>query len=99
MGEDEALPTNRLALFCTSCRLVNGLAPPGVRTLEELGKWRCGSCGAWNGVEAQPVPIPGVEQKKSKDKEMKKEVEEEKEEEVEEDKDKGEEEAEHNQET
>jgi len=51
LGEDETAAKSRLALICSSCRLVNGLAPPGVRTLEELGKWRCSSCGAWNGQE------------------------------------------------
>jgi endoplasmic reticulum junction formation protein lunapark len=51
LGEDETLAKNRLALICSNCRLVNGQAPPGVRTLEEIGRWRCGSCGAWNGVE------------------------------------------------
>lgn len=51
LGEDETLAKNRLALICANCRLVNGQAPPGVRTLEEIGRWRCGSCGAWNGVE------------------------------------------------
>jgi endoplasmic reticulum junction formation protein lunapark len=51
LGEDETLAKNRLALICTNCRLVNGQAPPGTRTLEEIGRWRCGSCGAWNGVE------------------------------------------------
>lgn len=51
LGEDETLAKNRLALICVNCRLVNGQAPPGVRSLEEVGRWRCGSCGAWNGVE------------------------------------------------
>ena len=51
LGEDETLAKNRLALICTNCRLVNGQAPPGVRTLEGIGRWRCGSCGAWNGLE------------------------------------------------
>lgn len=53
LGEDENLAKNRLALLCHNCRLVNGQAPPGVKTLEDLGKWRCGSCGAWNGVESE----------------------------------------------
>jgi hypothetical protein len=30
---------------------VNGQAPPGARTLEDVGKWRCGGCKAWNGKE------------------------------------------------
>ena len=49
LGEDETQPRNRIALICTSCRLVNGQAPPGVKTLREVGRWRCGGCGAWNG--------------------------------------------------
>jgi endoplasmic reticulum junction formation protein lunapark len=54
LGEDETRPDRRLALICSKCRLVNGLAPPGARTLEEVGRWKCSSCGSWNGVE---VPI------------------------------------------
>lgn len=57
MGEDETLAMQRLALVCSQCRLVNGLAPPGVRTLEEVGKWRCRECGAWNGEEPEAVRI------------------------------------------
>jgi endoplasmic reticulum junction formation protein lunapark len=53
MGEDETLPKNRLALICGNCRLVNGQAPPGTKDLETLGRWRCGACGAWNGVESK----------------------------------------------
>ena len=45
LGEDETLPRNRLALICSSCRLVNGQAPPGVKRLEDVGRWRCGGCG------------------------------------------------------
>ncbi|KAL1953702.1 hypothetical protein VTO42DRAFT_2337 [Malbranchea cinnamomea] len=52
LGEDETLPQNRLALICAQCRLVNGQAAPGIKTLEEVGRWRCGSCGAWNGEGA-----------------------------------------------
>ena len=51
LGEDETRSDRRLALICTKCRLVNGLAPPGARTLEEVGKWKCSGCGSWNGVE------------------------------------------------
>lgn len=51
LGEDETQPKNRLALICSECRLVNGQAPPGVRSLEDLGRWRCGGCNAWNGKE------------------------------------------------
>ena len=46
LGEDETSPRARLALICDNCRLVNGQAPPGVRRLEDVGKWRCGGCGA-----------------------------------------------------
>lgn len=53
LGEDENLAKNRLALLCENCRLVNGQAPPGVKTLEEVGRWRCSGCGAWNGVESR----------------------------------------------
>lgn len=51
LGEDETLPKNRLALICSHCRLVNGQAAPGIRTIEELGRWRCGGCGGWNGQD------------------------------------------------
>lgn len=51
LGEDETAPKNRIVLLCTSCRLVNGQAPPGVKSLVELGKWRCMGCGVENGVE------------------------------------------------
>lgn len=51
LGEDETQPKNRLAMICSECRLVNGQAPPGARTLEDIGKWRCGGCKAWNGKE------------------------------------------------
>ncbi|KAH7139528.1 hypothetical protein B0J11DRAFT_46062 [Dendryphion nanum] len=51
LGEDETQPKNRLALICDECRLVNGQAPPGTRTLDDIGRWRCGGCSAWNGKE------------------------------------------------
>lgn len=51
LGEDESLPSKRLALICNRCRLVNGQAPPGVKRLEDVGQWRCGSCGSINGEE------------------------------------------------
>ena len=53
LGEDETLAKNRIALICSNCRLVNGQAPPGVKSLEEVGRWRCGGCRAWNGVESR----------------------------------------------
>ncbi|KAI9669625.1 MAG: hypothetical protein M1831_007321 [Alyxoria varia] len=51
LGEDETRPVNRLALICTHCRLVNGQAPPGIKRLEDLGRWRCFQCKGWNGEE------------------------------------------------
>jgi len=57
LGEDENLAKNRLALLCQNCRLINGQAPPGVKTLEELGRWKCQSCGAWNGVQAETAKV------------------------------------------
>jgi hypothetical protein len=51
LGEDETQPKNRLVLICSECRLVNGQAPPGARSLEDVGRWRCGGCHAWNGKE------------------------------------------------
>ncbi|KAJ5701023.1 hypothetical protein N7488_008571 [Penicillium malachiteum] len=57
LGEDEMQPRNRMAMICTTCRLVNGQAPPGIKTPEELGRWRCGSCGSWNGVESEATQI------------------------------------------
>lgn len=51
LGEDETLAKNRIVLICSNCRLVNGQALPGVRSLGEIGKWKCGGCGAWNGVQ------------------------------------------------
>ena len=55
LGEDESLPIARLALICNKCRLVNGLAPPGVKRLEDVGKWQCGSCGAMKYVNFIPI--------------------------------------------
>jgi hypothetical protein len=51
LGEDETQAKNRFVLICSECRLVNGQAPPGARTLEDVGRWRCGGCSAWNGKE------------------------------------------------
>jgi hypothetical protein len=53
LGEDETAPKNRIVLICQSCRIVNGQAPPGTRSLAELGLWRCMSCGASNGFEKE----------------------------------------------
>ncbi|CAM1501541.1 Fc.00g035250.m01.CDS01 [Cosmosporella sp. VM-42] len=49
LGEDETAPKNRIVLICKSCRLVNGQAPPGTKTLSDVGVWRCMSCNAMNG--------------------------------------------------
>lgn len=49
LGEDETAPKNRIVLICQNCRLVNGQAPPGTKTLAEVGTWKCMACGAANG--------------------------------------------------
>ena len=59
LGEDETKPSNRLVLICVHCRLVNGQAPPGMKGLEELGRWRCSSCHGWNGEESEIKKILG----------------------------------------
>ena len=51
LGEDETSPRNRIALICQSCRLINGQAPPGTKSIADLGKWRCFGCGTMNGEE------------------------------------------------
>ena len=57
LGEDETLAKNRTVLICSNCRLVNGQAPPGVKSLEEVGRWKCGGCGAWNGLESKAANV------------------------------------------
>lgn len=57
LGEDETSPKNRFVLICQNCRLVNGQVPPGVKSLSELGRWRCGGCGAWNGEESEAKKV------------------------------------------
>ncbi|KAK5126877.1 hypothetical protein LTR08_004560 [Meristemomyces frigidus] len=57
LGEDETHARNRMALICQKCRLVNGQAPPSARTPEDVGRWRCSSCHAWNGVESEEKRI------------------------------------------
>lgn len=52
LGDDETSAKNRIALICQNCRLVNGQAPPGAQTLEDIGRWRCSQCHAMNGVES-----------------------------------------------
>jgi hypothetical protein len=60
LGEDETQAKNRLALICSECRLVNGQAPPGVRGIEDVGRWRCSSCHAWNGQEKPREDVEGL---------------------------------------
>lgn len=57
LGEDETQAKNRIVLICGNCKLVNGQAPPGARTPEDIGRWRCSACHAWNGVESMEKRI------------------------------------------
>ncbi|OAA61888.1 hypothetical protein SPI_04747 [Niveomyces insectorum RCEF 264] len=57
MGDDETAAKNRIVLLCSVCRLVNGQAPPGTRSLAEVGSWRCMGCGALNGEAAEAKKI------------------------------------------
>jgi len=57
LGEDETLPKNRVALICQRCRLVNGQAPPGTKSLADIGRWRCFGCGGWNGEEDEGTKV------------------------------------------
>ncbi|KXS94276.1 hypothetical protein AC579_7280 [Pseudocercospora musae] len=57
LGEDETSAKNRIALICQNCRLVNGQAPPGALSLEDIGRWRCSQCHAMNGVESEEKKI------------------------------------------
>ncbi|KAF2145048.1 uncharacterized protein K452DRAFT_265639 [Aplosporella prunicola CBS 121167] len=66
LGEDETQPKNRLALICSHCRLVNGQAPPGVKSLEEVGQWKCMGCQELNGQESEAQKL--VEQVKESQK-------------------------------
>ncbi|KAI5848147.1 hypothetical protein BZA05DRAFT_404563 [Tricharina praecox] len=49
LGEDEMSAKARFALICKNCRMVNGLAPPGTHSLEEMDQWGCARCGTMNG--------------------------------------------------
>ncbi|KAF8427820.1 hypothetical protein EV426DRAFT_369811 [Tirmania nivea] len=51
IGEDETAAKARYALICSSCRMVNGLAPPGTKSLAEIGRWGCARCGTMNGKD------------------------------------------------
>lgn len=71
LGEDETNPKNRLALICMKCRLVNGQAPPGIKQLEDVGRWRCSGCGTMNGVESEGKRIIKEVQQRSASEEEK----------------------------
>lgn len=49
LGEDETAAKNRFVLICQRCRLVNGQAAPGTKSLADVGGWKCMACGAMNG--------------------------------------------------
>ncbi|KAF8473130.1 hypothetical protein BDZ91DRAFT_714042 [Kalaharituber pfeilii] len=51
IGEDETAAKARYALICSNCRMVNGLAPPGTKSLDEIGRWGCARCGTMNGKD------------------------------------------------
>ena len=53
IGEDETSTKARYALICSNCRMVNGLAPPGTKSLSEVGRWGCGRCGKMNGNDVE----------------------------------------------
>ncbi|KAI0894222.1 hypothetical protein F4806DRAFT_487927 [Annulohypoxylon nitens] len=67
LGEDETASKNRIVLICKNCRLVNGQAPPGTKSLAELGTWRCMSCRSLNGEidEGKKIIREVLESKKS----------------------------------
>ena len=73
LGEDETRSGARLALICSQCRLVNGQAPPGMKRLEDLGKWRCGGCGTMNGEASEVHEIVSGIKKASENAPSKKE--------------------------
>ncbi|KAH6630111.1 hypothetical protein B0J18DRAFT_474753 [Chaetomium sp. MPI-SDFR-AT-0129] len=83
LGEDETAAKNRIVLLCSQCRLVNGQAPPGTKSLAELGQWKCMACGAANGEMDEGRRIvqevlgsakPGVEEIEGKSEEEVEEV-------------------------
>ncbi|KAK4143518.1 uncharacterized protein C8A04DRAFT_28710 [Dichotomopilus funicola] len=78
LGEDETAAKNRIVLLCSQCRLVNGQAPPGTKSLADLGQWKCMACGAANGEMDEGRRIvqevlggakPGVEEVEGKSEE------------------------------
>lgn len=64
MGEDETSPKNRIVLICEKCRLVNGQAPPGTKSIGDLGHWRCYACSTLNGEADEAAKV--VQQMKEK---------------------------------
>jgi hypothetical protein len=65
LGEDEMSAKSRFALICKNCRMVNGLAPPGTRSLDEMEEWGCARCGIMNGVRKQQRAEVKLEEKES----------------------------------
>jgi len=57
LGEDEMSAKARFALICKNCRMVNGLAPPGTRSLEDMDQWGCARCGTMNGRKRLRNPM------------------------------------------
>ncbi|CAK7273483.1 hypothetical protein SEPCBS119000_005679 [Sporothrix epigloea] len=69
MGDDETMAKNRIVLICSSCRLVNGQAPPGTKSLAEVGYWKCMGCGVRNGEmsEAKKIVNEVLQQKNARE--------------------------------
>jgi hypothetical protein len=65
LGEDEMSAKSRFALICKNCRMVNGLAPPGTRSLDEMEEWGCARCGTMNGLRKQQRAEVKLEEKES----------------------------------
>ncbi|QDS75710.1 hypothetical protein FKW77_007987 [Venturia effusa] len=67
LGEDETSSKNRFALICSKCRLVNGQAPPGAKSLGDVGIWRCSGCGVQNGEESEATKVVKLAQAAQKE--------------------------------
>ncbi|KAI5778959.1 hypothetical protein EDC01DRAFT_634440 [Geopyxis carbonaria] len=65
IGEDETSAKNRFALICQNCRMVNGLAPPGTRSMDDIDTWGCARCGAMNAGHKQQLGVKGSPDKRS----------------------------------
>jgi hypothetical protein len=61
LGEDETSAKNRFALICGNCRMVNGLAPPGTRSLDDMEQWGCARCGTMNGGKKKKIVLSETE--------------------------------------